>query len=97
VEQIFVFSIYHARPGKEEFVGSAFREMAIKVREEPGCRSLHIYKSAPDPGQFLVCACWIDKTSLDAFLELPYVVRFLDQIQPLIDSPLDVKLMHQFV
>lgn len=95
VEQLFVFNSYRALPGNEEAIGSALREVAQKIRRHPGCRFMHIFRSAQNPGHFMVHTGWDGKETVETFFRLPYVKQFLDDILPLTDRPLDASLMHR--
>lgn len=93
LDKVYVFSNYRSLPGSEEALGSAMRRLAVKLRTESGCCFLHVYASVSDPAHFMVHSCWTDEDSLNAATKLPYVVRFLDLIQPLINHQLNAVFM----
>jgi len=46
---LFIFARFHARPGQEGAAAEALLEVLAPTREEPGCRSIHAFRSGRDP------------------------------------------------
>jgi len=88
--ELFIFARFHARPGNEEAVADALRETVAPSREEPGCLSIHAFRSVRDPRLFYIHSRWRDEAAFDHHATLPHTVRFIERVQPLIDHPLDV-------
>ena len=59
-------------------------------REEPGCLSIHAFRSIRDPPLFYIHSRWTDEEAFDIHASLPHTVRFIERVEPLIDHPLDV-------
>jgi quinol monooxygenase YgiN len=66
------------------------REVAGPSREEPGCLGLQVVRARRDPRLFYVQSRWQDEAAFDLHAGLPHTVRFLEQVEPLIDHALDV-------
>jgi quinol monooxygenase YgiN len=88
--ELFIFGRFHAQPGAEAAVEQALRTVIAPTRSEPGCLSIHAYRAARDPRLFYIHSRWTDEAAFDAHANLPHTVRFVDQVQGLIDHPLDV-------
>jgi len=88
--ELFIFARFHARPGKEDAVSEAMLEGLGPTREEPGCLSIHHYRSIRDPRLFYIHSRWKDEAAFELHATLPHTVRFLERVEPLIDHPLDV-------
>jgi quinol monooxygenase YgiN len=88
--ELFIFARFHARPGQEEGVAAAIREVVPHSGAEPGCLSIGAYRSTRDPRLFYIHSRWVDEAAFEVHAELPHTVRFLEKVQPLIDHDLDV-------
>jgi quinol monooxygenase YgiN len=88
--ELFIFARFHAKPGQEDAVAAALRDVLAPTREEPGCRAIQHFRSTQDPRLFYVHSCWVDEAAFEAHAALPHTVRFLQCVQPHIAHPLDV-------
>jgi quinol monooxygenase YgiN len=88
--ELFVFARFHARPGQERAVDEAMLEGLAPARAEPGCVSIHHFRSVRDPRLFFIHSVWKDEAAFEIHAELPHTVRFIERVTPLIDHPLDV-------
>ena len=88
--ELFVFARFHAQEGEEAGVDAALREVVAPTREEPGCIAIDAHRSTRDPRLFYVHSRWIDEAAFEVHATLPHTVRFLRQVTPLIDHPLDI-------
>jgi quinol monooxygenase YgiN len=88
--ELYIFARFHARPGLEAAVAEAMRDGLAPTREEPGCLSIHHFRSVRDPRLFYIHSVWKDEAAFELHAVLPHTVRFLERVQPLIDHPLDV-------
>ena len=52
--EMFFFGRFHARPGKEQAIAEALLDVLAPSREEPGCLSIHAFRSIHDPGLFYI-------------------------------------------
>ena len=88
--ELFIFARFHARPGNEAAVSEALLEVVAPSREEPGCLSIHAFRSVRDPRLFYIHSRWKDETAFETHAGLPHTVSFIDRVATLIDHPLDV-------
>ena len=88
--ELYIFARFHARPGQEEAVESALRDTVAPSREEPGCLSIHAFRSVRDRRLFYIHSRWKDEAAFEAHAGLPHTVRFIERVAPLVDHPLDV-------
>ena len=83
------------RPGREGAVADALRDVVAPSQEEPGCLSIHAFRSIRDPRLFYVHSRWKDEAAFEHHAGLPHTTRFLDRVAPLIDHPLDITRAEQ--
>jgi quinol monooxygenase YgiN len=88
--ELFIFARFHAHPGNEGVVAQAMLDNLAPTREEPGCLSIHAFRSTRDPRLFYIHSRWRDEAAFERHADLPHTVRFLGRVEPLIDHPLDV-------
>jgi quinol monooxygenase YgiN len=88
--ELFIFARFHARPGNETAVAEAILEGIVPTRGEPGCLSVHAFRSIRDPQLFFIHSRWKDEAAFEIHAGLPHTVRLLERVEPLIDHPLDV-------
>ncbi len=94
--ELFIFARFHARPGNEDAVAEALLDVLAPSREEPGCLSIHAFRSIRDPRLFYIHSRWPDEAAFENHAGLPHTVRFVARVEPLIDHPLDVTRAEQF-
>ena len=87
---LFIFARFHARPGREGAVAEALFDVLAPSREEPGCLSIHAFRSTRDPRLFYIHSRWKDEAAFEHHAALPHTLRFVERVEPLIDHPLDV-------
>ncbi len=95
--ELHIIARFHARDGEELAVEAALREVAGPSREEPGCLSLHVFRSTRDPQLFFIHSRWKDEAAFEVHADLPHTVRFLERVAPLIDHALDVNRTEMIV
>ena len=86
---MFIFARFHALPGNEKAAETALREAVTRTRTEPGCVSIHAYRSIRDEKLFYIYSEWVGEAAFERHAALPATVAFLDRIGQLIDHPLD--------
>ena len=87
---LYIFARFHAQPGREAAVADALREVIMPTRGEPGCLSVHAFRSTRDPRLFYIHSRWADEAAFEEHAGLPHTVRFLARVSTLIDHPLDI-------
>lgn len=93
--ELYIFARFHARPGSEGGVAEAILDNLAPTRGEPGCLSIHAFRSIRDPLLFYIHSRWQDEAAFEIHAGLPHTVRFLARVQPLIDHALDVTRSEQ--
>lgn len=88
--ELFIFARFHARPGNEGVVAEALLDILAPSSEEPGCLSIHAFRSIRDPQLFYIHSRWKDKAAFAQHAGLPHTLCFLERVEALIDRPLDV-------
>ena len=88
--ELFIFARFHARPGNEGALADTLLAVSAPTREEPGCLGHHVFRSNRDPQLFYIHSRWRDEAAFERHISLPHTVRFVEQVEPLIDHPLDV-------
>jgi len=88
--EVFIFARFHARPGNEGAVEEALLDVLAPSREEPGCLSIHAFRSMRDPQLFYIHSRWKDEAAFERHAGLPHTLRFVERVAPLIDHALDV-------
>jgi quinol monooxygenase YgiN len=88
--ELFIFARFHARPGREDVVADALRAVLAPSREEPGYLSIHAFRSVREPPVFYIHSRWLDEAAFERHAVLPHTLRFVEQVEPLLDHPLDV-------
>jgi len=87
---LFIFARFHAHPGNEGAVAEVLLHVLAPSREEPGCLSIHAFRSTRDPRLFYIHSRWKDEAAFEHHAGLPHTLRFVERLEPLIDHPLDV-------
>ena len=93
--ELFIFARFHARPGNEGAAAEALRDILAPTRGEPGCLSIHAFRSIRDPQLFYIHSRWKDEAAFESHAGMPHTVRFIERVTPLIDHPLDVNRVHE--
>jgi quinol monooxygenase YgiN len=88
--ELFIFARFHARPGAEGGAAEALLEVLAPTREEPGCLSIHAFRSTRDPRLLYIHSRWKDEAAFERHADLPHTRRFVERVEPLIDHALDV-------
>ncbi|MGE5176143.1 MAG: putative quinol monooxygenase [Hyphomicrobiales bacterium] len=93
--ELCIIARFHARAGLEEAVSEAMRVGMIPTKEEPGCLSIRHFRSVRDPRLFFIVSRFRDEAAFERHAELPHTVRFLEEVEPLIDHPFDIHRTEQ--
>ena len=87
---MYFFARFHALPGNETAVADALLDVLAPSREEPGCMSIHAFRSIHDPRLFYIHPSWKDEAAFDVHAGLAHTVSFIERVELLIDHPLDL-------
>jgi quinol monooxygenase YgiN len=88
--ELFIFARFHAHPGNESAVAEALLDVLAPSREEPGCLSIHAFRSTRDRQLFYIHSRWKDEAAFEHHAGLPHTRRFVERLEPLIDHRLEV-------
>ena len=88
--ELHVFVRLHARPGQEASVEAALRDVVPASREEPGCLSIHAFRSTRNASLFYIHSRWASDEAFEAHGDYPHTARFLERVDPLLDPPREV-------
>ena len=92
---VFIFARFHAAPGKRVAVREAMHRVQGPTRLEPGCLGYGAFQSLRDPDEFYIHSRWKDQAAFDHHAGLPHTVRFVAEVEPLLDHPFKGSLMKQ--
>jgi quinol monooxygenase YgiN len=87
--QLFFFARFHVREGCGTTAEETLRNVLDPTRTEPGCISIRAFRSTRDPRLFYIHSCWADEAAFEVHSGLPHTKYFIEQMESLIDQPLD--------
>ena len=79
--EIFIFARFHARPGNEGALAAALVDVLAPTREEPGCLSIHAFRSIRDPRLFYIHSRWKDQAAFERHGDLPHTKLFVERVR----------------
>jgi len=88
--ELFIFARFHAIAGCESEVREMLHAQRLRVADEPGCLSIHAFRSTRNPRLFYLHSRWVDEAAFDVHTAHANTTRFVEWIEKLIDHPLDV-------
>jgi quinol monooxygenase YgiN len=89
-EQLYIFARFRAKPGNQDDVEAALREVVPPTRAEAGCLGLNTFRSTRDPQLFYLHSQWVDEAAFDHHAGLSHTVKFIETVGPLIDHEFDL-------
>jgi quinol monooxygenase YgiN len=84
---LYIFTTFHARDGCGADVERALMKVVRASRGETGCLAIHAFRSIRNDRLFYIHSQWQDEAAFDRHAELAHTVRFIDEVTPLIDHP----------
>ena len=88
--ELFIFARFHAKEAEQDSVAATIQEVLGPTRQEPGCLSIDAFGATEDVRLFYIHSRWKTEAAFDLHARLPHTVRFVEQVQTLIDHPLEV-------
>ena len=88
--KLFIFARFHAREGKESELASTLTTVSAATRAEADCLGHQIFRATKEPRQFFIYSQWRNEAAFERHIELPHTLRFVENVEPLIDHELDV-------
>jgi quinol monooxygenase YgiN len=92
--ELTIFARFHALEGQEEALAAELRDAVARVRKEPGCLDIEVYRSVRDSRLFFLHSRWVNEAAFDKHVERHETNQFVERVQPLIDHPFDVTRTH---
>jgi quinol monooxygenase YgiN len=71
-----VAATWVARPGEEEAVESALRQLAPRSRAEPGLCFYQVHRDPDNPRVFFLYEQYVDRSAYDAHTTSPHFAQF---------------------
>lgn len=72
-----VVAVLKAKPGSEAVLQDALTSLVEPTREEPGCISYELFRSAADATTFINIEKWQSQDDLDAHMQTSHIARAL--------------------
>src|SRR5262245_66172360 len=85
--EFFIFARFYARAGHEAELAEVLRDVLAPSRDEPGCLSIHAFRSVRDPRLFYIHSRWTDGAAFDRHAGLPHTVPFVEHVETRADLP----------
>jgi quinol monooxygenase YgiN len=89
-ETLYIFARFRAKPGNQDAVAAALREVVAPTRAEAGCQGIHTFRSTRDPQLFYLHSKWVDEAAFELHATLSHTARFIETVQPLLDHEFDL-------
>lgn len=87
--ELFIFARFNSRPGQETGVEAALRKVIAPTRTEPGCLSIHAFRSIRDARLFYIHSRWVDEAAFDNHITQPHTKQFIEEVERLVDHQLE--------
>lgn len=88
-DEIHIVCTVHAKPDHRERVGELLMELVEPARGEAGCLYYDLYHERDRPDTFVLLDEWASEAALASHAVHPNVTRVVDQLLPLLSSPLE--------
>ena len=85
-EQIHVFAILTALPGKEQILRDELLAMIEPTKKEPGCISYMIHQDQKNPGAFYFFEIYKDQAATDFHMASPYLAALVEKVSPILTT-----------
>ncbi len=95
--ELFNFPRFHAQAGNAGKVEDAIHAVLAPTSKEPGCLSIHAFRSTGEERLFYVHGRWQDEAAFERHIRLPHTMHFVETVEKLIDHPLDVTRARQII
>ena len=88
--ELYVFAPFGARAGAELGVEQALRSVHAATATETGCLVHRICRSVREAALFYVHSIWTSESAFEQHAALTHTIRFVKQVEPLLDHALEV-------
>jgi len=93
--QVTVIATIKAKAGCEAAVEKELLALIPPTLTEEGCINYDLHRSSDDPRIFLFYENWRSKRDLDLHLEKPYLKRFGERTENLLDGDVEILLFEK--
>lgn len=73
-----------ARPDTSDEMARVLADLAVKSKNDPGCKRYNVYQDAKAPIHFVTVEEWEDQASIDAHMAAPHVTAVLARVPDLV-------------
>ena len=85
-----------AKPGSEQALEEAFRDMIKKVRAaEPGCQAYVLHKSPKDATQFVWYETYTDQAAVDIHMKTEHMKAMGGRIKDLLEGAPQIEFLQE--
>jgi quinol monooxygenase YgiN len=88
--ELYIFAPFHARAGQELGVERALHSVHEATEKEPDCLAHRICRSVRDSALLYVHSIWTSEAAFEQHAAQSHTVRFVEQVEPLIDHAMEV-------
>lgn len=76
---VIITATIRAKPGQEQALAQALRDLVRFTRDEPGCLQFDIHQDRQDPSVFILWEHFVDQAAFDAHLQMSYTRAYFDK------------------
>jgi quinol monooxygenase YgiN len=84
---INVVAVITAKPGSEDVVRQAMRDLAAPTRAEEGCLAWDLSESSVAPGTFVTVEAWRDPADLDQHMQTEHIAAAMATLGDALAAP----------
>lgn len=85
-----IICVVRGKPEHRARVAELLLELVGPARAEPGCLYYDVYQQTNEPDTFTIVDGWASEAAIAAHTAHPNVARVVDQLNPMLASPLAV-------
>jgi quinol monooxygenase YgiN len=86
---MFFFGRFQTKAGHNAAFEKLLPGLLEASRAEAGCVSIQVFRSMLDRQLFYIHSEWKDEVAFDFHADQPHTVMFLEQVQPLLERPVE--------
>lgn len=88
---LIVNAVIKIKPGTEKEFLEKVQPLLKASRNDEGCISYGLYKSAEEENSFMMIEQWTSPEMLDKHTKEPHFIKFGEDVGPLMAAPLDIQ------
>ncbi|WP_271409282.1 putative quinol monooxygenase [Pseudomonas sp. Q1-7] len=94
---LYLVATLKAAKGSEDKLLNALKALVPLSRQEPGCVRYDLHVDREDPSVLIVYEIWRDEDALNEHASSPHFQHFLKIANPLLSTPLEVRVLNLVV